>query len=553
MRAAIYARRSTEEHQAESLDTQLDGARRFIAAAGWTLDEAHVFTDSGVSRAEFAKRPGLLALLRTAESRALDVVVTRDETRLGGDMLRTGLAIQNLSEAGCKLVYYATGEEVRADDATARLVLTVRNFSAELEREKIASRTREHLERKARRGLVAGGVVFGYDNAPAPDGLGRIRVINAEQAAIVVELFERYAAGNGLRALAKLLNARGVPSPRAGKRGTSSWAPSSIGPMLRRDLYRGVLVWGRREKVYRGGTKKRIARPECGWTVVEVPELRIVSDELWTAVQGREARRARITGSKARGAKPKYMLSGLARCAECGGPMHVHSGKVGSANVRMYVCAYHRDRGACDNALRRPVESVDAALVDWIRAHVLREDIVLAVLAEVRARLEARAAGAGEQLAVLERESRQLSTEIERLALGLAQSKTKSPAIVRAIDDRQGRLEALDARLRTAKAAPSAVNLEIRRLERDAKARLRELSGLFGRQPAESRKLVESVLRGPLTFKPVETPEGKRFEVSGELALAPLFLTEGVPSGTGTVRTALLERVALVRQVSLVA
>ena len=37
LRAAIYARRSTEEHQADSLDTQMENARRFIDAHGWTL------------------------------------------------------------------------------------------------------------------------------------------------------------------------------------------------------------------------------------------------------------------------------------------------------------------------------------------------------------------------------------------------------------------------------------------------------------------------------------------------------------------------------------
>jgi DNA invertase Pin-like site-specific DNA recombinase len=69
----------------------------------------------------------------------------------------------------------------------------VRNFAAELEREKIASRTREHLMTKARAGYNAGGRCYGYDNVEIRDGERRTRVeyvINPEQAKIVREIFE---------------------------------------------------------------------------------------------------------------------------------------------------------------------------------------------------------------------------------------------------------------------------------------------------------------------------------------------------------------------------
>jgi hypothetical protein len=65
-------------------------------------------------------------------------------------------------------------------------------------------------------------------------------VINDEQAAVVRELFERYASGQGLRSVARELNGRGVPSARAGRRGTGSWAPSAIFPILRRGRYIGA-------------------------------------------------------------------------------------------------------------------------------------------------------------------------------------------------------------------------------------------------------------------------------------------------------------------------
>jgi site-specific DNA recombinase len=100
--------------------------------------------------------------------------------------------------------------------------------------------------------------------------------------------------------------------------------------MLRRERYRGVIVWNQREKTYRKGTKVRIQRDASDWIRVDAPELRIVGDDLWFGVQ----RRIKTTSSRKRhagGRPPRYLLSGIARCAECRGPMTAINGKVGSA------------------------------------------------------------------------------------------------------------------------------------------------------------------------------------------------------------------------------
>jgi site-specific DNA recombinase len=59
------------------------------------------------------------------------------------------------------------GERVRLDDATAKFMIAAKTFAAELEREKISSRTHEHSLTKARCGLNVDELVFGYDNGGA--------------------------------------------------------------------------------------------------------------------------------------------------------------------------------------------------------------------------------------------------------------------------------------------------------------------------------------------------------------------------------------------------
>lgn len=535
LKAALYLRRSKEEHQAASIDVQSGEGSRYIAEQGGTLAAEHTFIDDNHGRAEFKKRPALIAMLNAAERHAFDVVVVRDESRLGGDTNRTSLFISDLLDAGVRLVYYFTDEEVTIDGAVDKFMINVRNFASELEREKISQRTHEHLLTKARKGLNVGGRVYGYDNVEVKNGDQRLRVeykINEKQAEILRELFRRYAAGEGLRALAKDLNARGVEAPKSGKRGTGSWSYSSIREMVRRERYRGVLVWGKQEKTYKGGTKVRIARPESNWITMDAPELRIIDDELWEAVQKRWSQREVLTGSRRRGGRVRYLLTGFGRCAKCGGPMRADNAKVSYENVRVYACAWHRDRGPaiCDNGLRRPVATVNEAVINCIRENVLQEEVIAEALQELRRRLIERAKSVDNELPQLEREASRLRAEITRLVQVLASVDQKPEAVIQGIAERQDQLSALEARMKAAKVAPSALDLEVRRLEKEGRRRLGDLRAMLERNPDEGRKALETILGGPLRFTPIETPEGKRYKIEGVVALETVVAVESKPT-----------------------
>lgn len=533
MNCALYVRRSKEEHQAGSVEVQTGEGSRYIAEQGGRLAPEHVFVDADHGRAEFKKRPALIAMLNAAEKHAFDAVVVRDESRLGGDANRTSLYIQSLLDAGTRLFYYFSDEEVTIDGAVDKFMINVRNFASELEREKISQRTHEHLLTKARKGLNVGGRVYGYDNIEVKNGEQRVRVeyrVNEHQAEIVREIFRRYATGDGLRTIAKGLNARHIEPPKAGKRGTGSWSYSSIREMVRRERYRGVIVWGKREKTYRGGTKVRVARPEADWVTLQAPELRIVDDELWAAVQTRTVGRERTTGTAAQGARTRYFLSGVARCGECGGPIKVNNGRVSYDTVKVYACAWHRDRGdtVCSNGLRRPVETVDHAMVDWLHEHVLREEVIAEALQHLRRSLAERANTTDGAVPELEAQVRTVKAELDRLGAALVATDDKPHLIVKMIAEREQRLATLEARLAAIRTAPSVLDLEIRRLEKRARDRLADLRGLMGRNPEEARATLETLLSRPLRFTAIETPEGKRYRVEGEIGLEAMLAVEGV-------------------------
>lgn len=140
-----------------------------------------------------------------------------------------------------------------------------------------------------------------------------------------------------------------------------------------------------------------------------------------------------------------------------------------------------------------------------------------------------------------------MKAEIDRLGAALLATDDKPHVIVTMISEREKRLAALEARLTAVQTAPSVLDLEVRRMEKEAGRRLEEFSTLIERHPDEARRALETLLTGPLRFNPIDLPDGKRYRVEGEVGLEAMFAvegvgrctTDGVPSGIRTRVTAL--------------
>src|SRR5262249_29030650 len=258
MIAAIYARKSTEQNAPEeqrSVTLQVDRAREYADRQGWTVDPAHVYTDDGVSGAEFEGRAGLMALLASLKPRArFQALIVYDKDRIGREQFETSYLLKKIDQAGVR-VFEAKGggRALVFDSPIDKMVMSVLGFAEELERDKARTRTRDALQRKAERGYVAGGRCFGYDNVVVADAEGRrshvARHVNEAEAAIVRRIFELAAEGFGLKKIAHQLNDEGALAPTPRRTGSPrGWAPSSIREVIHRELYHGVIVWGRRQK-----------------------------------------------------------------------------------------------------------------------------------------------------------------------------------------------------------------------------------------------------------------------------------------------------------------
>jgi DNA invertase Pin-like site-specific DNA recombinase len=375
MIAAIYARKSTDQSgvsdEQRSVARQIEHAKAYAARKGWTVLEDHVFSDDGISGAEFANRPGLLRLMNAIRPRRpFDVLIMSEESRLGREAIETAYALKQLIQAGVRVFFYLEDRERTFDSPTDKLLMSVTAFADELEREKARQRTYDAMQRKAKAGHVTGGRVFGYDNVEVrtPDGQRSDveRRINETEAAVVRRIFEMCAAGAGLTRITKTLNAESVPAPRPQQGRPRAWATSSVRSVLLRPLYHGEIRWNASQKRDRWGQQRQHARPESDWIRTPAPHLQIVPGGVWSAAQAQlTERQATFANAGRQYHESRYLLSGFARCGVCGGGFATQSRTHGKHRVHFYACTSHWKRGGavCSNNLVGRMDLIDAEVL----------------------------------------------------------------------------------------------------------------------------------------------------------------------------------------------
>jgi site-specific DNA recombinase len=548
MNAAIYARKSTEQtgvaDDQKSIARQVEHARAYAAAKGWSVNDDGVFVDDGISGAEFANRPGFLRLMNALKPRpAFQILVMSEESRLGREMTQTMGALGEIVRAGVRVFYYMDDKEATLNSPIEKAMMMMGSFSAELEREKARQRTYDAMIRKARAGHVTGGRVFGYDNVRGDSHVERR--LNEREAAIVRRIFEMCAGGKGLKTIAITLNDEGAVSPRAQQGRPQGWAPSSVRELLYRPLYRGEIVWNRTKKRNTWGVTHAQDRAESDWIRVDAPHLRIVTDAEWTAAHARlqASQRTYLRGTDGRlwgrpmsGIDSKHLLTGLARCSCCGGGVLVKSRAHGRKRaVRYGRSSYHlRGRSICENGREMSMADADAAMLDAIREDVLDPEVIDLAVAEAVQTLSA--AASGDSLEAVKADLQGVTGELQRLTSAIA-AGGDVPTLVGAIRERETRrtrlqtqLAAMTEALAQAAKAPADIESQLRK-------RLSEWRQLLGQEISWTRQIIQKLLVEKIICRPVIHNGEDCYELTARFHLGRFFegiiCPRGLASPTG--------------------
>ena len=535
MIAAIYARKSTAQddvaEDAKSVTRQVEGARAFIAAKGWTLDESHVYTDDGVSGALFANRAEFQRMMRDAAAGAFEAVVFYDLDRFGRNARQTMQALNTLADLGVTIWDYSTGHAVDLDSFEGEMMTFMRARFAQQYRDQVRKHTRDAMRQKAEQGYVTGGKVFGYDNVRVAKGQ-TTRVISEAEAAVVRDIYARFANGQGLRSIALVLNSSRAPSPRAQQGRPHGWSASSVREVLMRPLYRGELVWGRTVSAYgrelgkhRGKREAgQIPRPEDTWIRRDLPEQRIINTDLAARVDARreEWRRRTVASNgrhKPQHAHGRFLLSGgLLLCPTCGGHFEAVSAPWKGATP-VYVCATRRRKpGVCTNTLALPIAETDDAVLDMVEGEALGTRFIEELLALVDT-------GEVDHTAQLTAERDRLHAEVQNLVGSIA-AGVPADTVAPAIKERQREIATVDTTLRQPRPVPPKID----ELRLALEQRAAEWRVTLRAERAVARLLLRRLI-GPLTLWDAASADAWTTSLTPALleGLAPVQLLASPP------------------------
>ena len=357
-RAVIYARFSTDHQDERSIDDQVALCRDY--ARRENLHVIRVFEDRARSGASILNRDGLLALMEQAACKNFDVVIVEALDRLSRDM-------EDLAGIHKRLLFL--GIEIRAvhEGIVNTILVGLRGLVGQLYREDGAAKVRRGMAGRVRAGLAGGGIQYGY--APVAGERGKRTIIESE-AEVVRRIFSEYVAGRTPRKVAHDLNRDKIAPPRG-----RQWNASTLNGshqrgtgILRNDLYAGRLVWNKVRMVKDPDTGKRVSRPNPpeAWQIVSVPDLAIVPAELFAAAQARKEKYKGIAAPYQQ--TPKRLLSGLLRCAACGGGMSTKGrDKTGRVRIR---CSNASESDTCPDPQTFYVDIIEDRVLSALRAEM---------------------------------------------------------------------------------------------------------------------------------------------------------------------------------------
>lgn len=439
MRVAVYARFSSDLQRATSIDDQIATARRYAEAQEWQVLPNQIYTDAALSGASL-ERPGIQALRSAVARRPLpfDVLLVDDSSRVSRDLSDAVRFLQELKFAGVRVIYLS--QSIDSANEQAETLVAVHGVVDSLYLREMSKKIKRGLAGQLDRGFATGGVTFGYRTVPVPDPSGKVDVngypvllgkrveVVLEEARTVVQIFEWYASGLGAGRLVERLNREGHRGPRGAR-----WREGAVKRVLANEKYLGRLVWGQKTFDRRPGTRQHVQRrlPRDQWRIQERPELRIVSEDLWSLVQ---ARRASIrstlptrTGStlmRGRDAAlySRHLFSGFMTCGTCGGAVVVVTGGHGSSR---YGClrSWRNGTDLCSNRLTVRAKVVDGMLLGRLR-HELTAPATVRYISEtlataLNARIDHRPQLRADASAALEQARHRLQRLIDAIEQGV--------------------------------------------------------------------------------------------------------------------------------------
>ena len=523
MRAAIYARYSSENQRPESIEDQIASCRKLARNKGITVDDEHIFSDLATSGSR-RDRDGLNALLEASRNHSFDIVLVDDLSRLARDNFFMLSVLADLNFAGINVISVADGLDSTDDES--KLGIQIRGIFNELQLQDLKKKTLRGQIGQKKRGFSAGERVFGFKSFPfgetivdkkgMPRPEGYKFEIEPREAEVVLRIFHEFRDGNSIHAIVKALNEEGIPGRNNVKQ---KWASSTVGRIIGNEKYIGKWVWNKSEsrRDPKTGRRRRFPKPESEWITIVDETLRIVSQDLWDDVQlRRESMKKSWPGGQGKrgfeGKKgsresqyPSHLLSGAMTCVECGATITQVSGKGGG-----YFGCPSAKKSACSNKIIVRRKLIEKVFLEQIREQIASpkqiQEILQRVHEEVRVLSKDVPGKINRKESELNSEERRLANFIDFIGDGRG-----SRALAKALTEAERKVDELNSELEGLRQIQYRM-FQVPPIEWISE-RINQLSELLEQNTTQSALALREVL-GPITLEAKYPDIGKPYYVA---------------------------------------
>lgn len=350
LRTALYCRLSKDDMlqgDSESIKTQKAMLTQYAREHGFLVVGTYV--DDGFSGLNF-DRPDFNRMLDDIEAGKIDVVITKDLSRLGRDHLKVGHFTEIYFPM--KNVRYIAVNDCVDTANKNNDIAALKNVMNEFYSRDNSRKIRSSIRARAKAGLYRCSYApLGYRKAP--DNHNRL-IVDTETEWIVKRIFELSNAGFGAHKIAKLFQEKQIPSPSwwqysRGEKDYSKrfenpenkcdWSHTIIQGIIKNPVYLGHTIMCKTESVFKVGTFKKV--PEADQIRVDNTHEPLVSQEIFDNANAKILSRKREDTSG-----NVSIFSGLIKCGTCGKAMSQRYW--GRDKHRIFICTtYARDTKKC--------------------------------------------------------------------------------------------------------------------------------------------------------------------------------------------------------------
>ncbi len=336
---ALYIRLSKEDEkpgESESITNQRSLLTRFARVNHLTIIDEYV--DDGISGTTF-DRPSFKRMLNDIENKKINMVITKDLSRLGRDYIQTGFYLEKYFPEH-RVRYISILDNIDTGiDSSLNDITPFKSILNDMYAKDISSKIKSVKHNKQDLGLFIGGKApFGYICSSKTSN--KIE-IDKEARQVVERIFNEAKQGKSCRAIAQDLNLDGIPTPSeyAISHGhkvakiSNSWSDPRIREILLNEVYIGNMVQGRVKKInYK--SKMTIRLPKEEWKIVENTHEPIIDKETFYKAQEMINKR-----KQTRVKTHDYLLKGFVYCHECGKKVSCSTRKLKNGNAYYFRCS----------------------------------------------------------------------------------------------------------------------------------------------------------------------------------------------------------------------